>query len=254
MEGFRAERKAGVPRNYQSPTPLPQGMFSAALEGGSVVVKDDEQAYNLYSAGTFGSYVGQRMNFVNDGCFPACASNEAATSDEQYAKEGWRRTVSRCGSLFLSPEEVIFLTWDVPVLQVTNETALSLWQRFCADRGGVVFVRKYAVYAHFRRRNWVVRSGVFFGADYLLYKDGPEFNHSSAAVRIASRLEEPFLAGMQRELGNCKKTLVVATVRIPDDLDCSVPSCMSEIEVLTTTPTHWDCNKERMADLNLSVK
>lgn len=228
------------------------------------MVKDAEQAYSLYSMGTFGSYIGQRMNFANAGCFPSKRQAHAELSSCLGTSEDvdighkehsarWLRNTSRCGSLFLSPEEVVFLTRDVPVLEVLNESAESLWQRFYASHGGLEFVRKYAVYRLCRRSNWVVRSGIFFGADYLLYKDGPDFNHSSAAVRIAHRMEEPFLAAMQRELGNCKKALVVASARLSEDTDYTMLSSLDSIEVVTMIPSHWEANRTRMSDLDSSL-
>jgi tRNA-splicing endonuclease subunit Sen2 len=40
------------------------------------------------------------------------------------------------------------------------------------------FIVHYAVYHHFRSLGWVVKSGIKFCVDYLLYKRGPVFHHA----------------------------------------------------------------------------
>ena len=40
------------------------------------------------------------------------------------------------------------------------------------------FVVQYAVVHHYRSLGWVIKSGVKFCADYLLYKRGPVFSHA----------------------------------------------------------------------------
>lgn len=40
------------------------------------------------------------------------------------------------------------------------------------------FIVNYVVYHHYRSLGWVVKSGVKFCVDYLLYKRGPVFDHA----------------------------------------------------------------------------
>ena len=40
------------------------------------------------------------------------------------------------------------------------------------------FLVNYAIYHHYRSLGWVVRSGIKFCVDYLLYKRGPVFHHA----------------------------------------------------------------------------
>ena len=47
------------------------------------------------------------------------------------------------------------------------------------------FIIKYAVYHHFRSLGWVVRGGLKFSVDYLLYKRGPVFSHAEFAFYFA---------------------------------------------------------------------
>ncbi|KAI4111332.1 MAG: hypothetical protein LQ338_008359, partial [Usnochroma carphineum] len=46
------------------------------------------------------------------------------------------------------------------------------------------FVISYVVYHHFRSLGWVIRPGVKFAVDYLLYNRGPVFSHAEFAVII----------------------------------------------------------------------
>lgn len=49
-----------------------------------------------------------------------------------------------------------------------------------------LFLLNYAAYHHFRSLGWVVRPGIKFGVDWLLYLRGPVFSHAEFAVVIKS--------------------------------------------------------------------
>jgi tRNA-splicing endonuclease subunit Sen2 len=40
------------------------------------------------------------------------------------------------------------------------------------------FLVNYIVYHHYRSLGWVVRGGIKFCVDYMLYKRGPVFSHA----------------------------------------------------------------------------
>jgi tRNA-splicing endonuclease subunit Sen2 len=42
------------------------------------------------------------------------------------------------------------------------------------------FIINYIVYHHYRSLGWVVRGGIKFCVDYMLYKRGPVFNHAES--------------------------------------------------------------------------
>jgi tRNA-intron lyase len=233
MDVLRIERKAGVPRDYQPPPQLPNGKYQAVFEGGAVVVKNQEHACAIYSMGTFGSFPGQRMNFANSSCFSAKAEDISGNEQCNDAKKKWIGRIAQCTHLFLTPEEALFLS-AADVLEVLSESSQSLWTLFLSVYGGITFARKYAVYRYLRNIGWVVRTGIAFGTDYLLYKDGPDFNHSSAAVRITEKLQEPFLSATIRELGNCKKSLMLADVCIPQNINLSDFHCVDRFTVKVT--------------------
>ncbi|KAH6638738.1 tRNA-splicing endonuclease-like protein subunit Sen2 [Boeremia exigua] len=54
------------------------------------------------------------------------------------------------------------------------------------------FLLKYAVYHHFRSLGWVVRPGIKFAVDYLLYLRGPAFHHAEFGVHIVPSYSHPY--------------------------------------------------------------
>lgn len=43
---------------------------------------------------------------------------------------------------------------------------------------------KYSAYEHFRNLGWIPKSGFKYGTDFLLYKNGPQYEHSEFAVYV----------------------------------------------------------------------
>jgi tRNA-splicing endonuclease subunit Sen2 len=54
------------------------------------------------------------------------------------------------------------------------------------------FLLKYVVYHHFRSLGWVVRPGIKFAVDYLLYIRGPAFSHAEFAIMIIPSYSAPY--------------------------------------------------------------
>ncbi|KAF2852005.1 tRNA-splicing endonuclease-like protein subunit Sen2 [Plenodomus tracheiphilus IPT5] len=54
------------------------------------------------------------------------------------------------------------------------------------------FILKYVVYHHFRSLGWVVRPGIKFAVDYLLYIRGPAFTHAEFAIMIIPSYSDPY--------------------------------------------------------------
>ena len=89
--------------------------------------------------------------------------------------------------LQLSSEEAFYLVHELGDLEVFNLggkqcPANDLWKHFCEGNGR--FVERYIAYRYFRKRGWVPKSGLKFGVDFLLYKEGPAVYHSSYAVVV----------------------------------------------------------------------
>lgn len=111
--------------------------------------------------------------------------------------------------LQLSNEEAFFLAYGLGVLQVFDDErrsvipTSSLFSLFCQhsyfparDSSEIEpddpFIISYVVYHHYRSLGWVVRSGVKFGVDYLLYNRGPVFSHAEFAVVVIPSYDHPY--------------------------------------------------------------
>ncbi|KAF8929648.1 tRNA splicing endonuclease subunit sen2 [Dissophora ornata] len=46
------------------------------------------------------------------------------------------------------------------------------------------FIVRYVVYHHYRSQGWIVKDGIKYGTDFLLYQKGMVFGHSQYAVRV----------------------------------------------------------------------
>lgn len=165
--------------------------------------------------------------------------------------------------LTLSLEEAFFLSYSLGILNIhcdsTDSTdsissdstilpplsLLSLFRRHShhpprslssPQQPDDPFLLSYVVYHHYRSLGWVVRSGIKFGVDYLLYNRGPAFSHAEFAVTILPSYSHPYWAeteerkgyvkekkgrswwwlhGVNRVQAQVMKTLVVAYVDVP---------------------------------------
>ncbi len=98
------------------------------------------------------------------------------------------------------------------------------------------FLLSYVVYHHFRSLGWVVRPGIKFGVDHLLYNRGPVFTHAEFAVIVLPSYSNAYWSStvelaelvttkqtktwwwlhcVNRVQAQVKKTLVVAYVEVP---------------------------------------
>jgi tRNA-splicing endonuclease subunit Sen2 len=67
------------------------------------------------------------------------------------------------------------------------------------------FLLKYIVFHHFRSLGWVVRPGIKFAVDYLLYNRGPAFSHAEFAVMILPSYTHPYWSATAQRKEKCKK-------------------------------------------------
>lgn len=159
--------------------------------------------------------------------------------------------------LQLSQEEAFFLVYGLGVLQIYCDDSdtilpasslLPLFRRHSYFPPHSIsapvepddpFMLSYAAYHHYRSLGWVVRSGVKFSVDYLLYNRGPAFSHAEFAINILPSYSHPYwsetderrkivadktgkswwwLHGMNRVQAQVMKTLVLCYVDVPPPL------------------------------------
>lgn len=90
-------------------------------------------------------------------------------------------------SVNLTFEETFFLLFGLGCLNLydCDGDLLSIdtaWYHF--RKMDENFLQKYVVYHYFRSKGWVVKPGLKYGGDFLLYKQGPSFYHASYIVLI----------------------------------------------------------------------
>ena len=134
------------------------------------------------------------------------------------------------------------------------------------------FFLLYTAYHHFRSLGWVVRPGLKFGVDYLLYLRGPVFSHAEFAVTVLPAYTHPFwrqteqgremlsrsgcdkdtswhwMHCVQRVQSQVRKTLVVAWVDVPPPLEngeMDVTSFMKRYKVREMIVKRWIPNRSR---------
>ncbi|KAL8686806.1 MAG: hypothetical protein Q9218_006854 [Villophora microphyllina] len=190
------------------------------------------------------------------------ASTTASVPAEvlNQAKEEWEPSAAAIINqehLQLTFEEAFFLAYGLGVLKVedasgSQEVATSrLFSTFRsysyfppASSSDLSrddpFILSYVVYHHFRSLGWVVRPGIKFAVDFLLYNRGPVFSHAEFAVIILPAYSHPYWAStsalqaevqrkqkkswwwihcVNRVQTQVRKTLVIAFVEVPPPAD-----------------------------------
>ena len=198
--------------------------------------------------------------------------------------------------LQLTLEEAFFLSYGLGILTVKHPDShlplpqhdlLLLFRGFATFPPEVLppltpppndtFLSSYVVYHHFRSLGWVVRPGIKFGVDYLLYNRGPVFSHAEFAVVIVPSYSDAYwksqtgkvdlaragvrekgkawwwLHMVNRVQSQVRKTLVVAFVEVPssfplgeaDGAPVDVTATLKRYRVREMVLQRWVPNRTR---------
>lgn len=176
--------------------------------------------------------------------------------------------------LQLMPEEAFYLTYALGALSIqdpTTQKPLSVQDLFrlfrqcsyfpprTALQPDDPFLLNYAVYHHFRSLGWVVRPGIKFGVDWLLYHRGPVFSHAEFALIVLPAYTDPgwngrqppqrswhWLHSINRVQSTALKTLVLIYVDIPppcEELDVS--TMLARYKIREFIIKRWLSNRNR---------
>ncbi|KAI0017144.1 putative tRNA-splicing endonuclease subunit Sen2 [Xylariomycetidae sp. FL0641] len=180
--------------------------------------------------------------------------------------------------LQLCPEEAFYLVFALGALAVTDDmtgkemSARELFGLFRQHsyfpprttglRPDDPFLIHYAVYHHFRSLGWVVRPGIKFGVDWMLYHRGPVFSHAEFALIVLPSYTDKrwqgekrqsaakswhWLHSINRVQATALKTLVLIYVDIP-------PPCEEVLDPTTAFKRYkirefmvrrWQSNRNR---------
>lgn len=151
----------------------------------------------------------------------------------------------------LGPEEVFFLCHALRCIAVETENKKRMGEGDLWDLLNSIsepFPEMYKAYEHLRFKNWVVRSGKQYGADFVAYRHHPALVHSEFAVtvvpegkafgtRCGSLQVWSDLLCKLRASGSVAKTLLVLTISAENK--CGSSDCLEKMIVHERTITRW---------------
>lgn len=168
--------------------------------------------------------------------------------------------------LKLGFEEAFFLSYGLGVLNIYDPSSNcylnldQIWNTFCTlynQNDITAFPVLYAAYHFFRSKGWVVKSGIKFGCNLLLYKEGPPYYHSLLSVtvikhsqkdQVNSQLTWPYALSLNRVTQGVSKKVILCYVIIPDFLTAEQfksPKVIQEFEVQTLLMERWNPSHNR---------
>lgn len=191
--------------------------------------------------------------------------------------------------LQLSNEEALFLSYGLGALQVygsdrhtpiPTSSLLTLFRQhsYFPPRSTAAnldsddpFLVSYVVYHHYRSLGWIVRSGVKFGVDYLLYNRGPVFSHAEFALVVIPSYDHPYwseteerwthagekqarswwwLHCVNRVQAQVRKSLVICYVEVPpphdgQGMENDIGALLGRYKVRDVTIKRWVPNRSR---------
>ncbi|CAH2065344.1 unnamed protein product [Thlaspi arvense] len=121
----------------------------------------------------------------------------------------------------LTFEEAFFLFYRLKCIKISFEVRflenkVELWRFIRASKPN--FATSYKAYSHLRSKNWIVRSGLQYGVDFVAYRHHPSLVHSEYAVLVQSVDENDRLKVCSdihcsvRLTGSVAKTLLVLNI------------------------------------------
>ena len=223
----------------------------------------------------------------------AASDNSKPTEQEIEAEAA---AIENQEHLQLNPSEAFFLTYALGILQIRDratsallpcETLFSLFRRHsyfppCESQDlqpDDPFLLQYVVYHHFRSLGWVIRPGIKFAVDWLLYLRGPVFSHAEFAVMVLPAYTHPhwrsthelqastkkketkswwWLHCVNRVQSQVRKSLVICYVEVPPPWavpavierkasveDLEIGQILQRYKVRELTLKRWTPNRER---------
>ncbi len=169
--------------------------------------------------------------------------------------------------LQLNSEEALYLSHDLNQLNVTNDdktlSTNELWSKFHKIKN---FFGKYAAYRYYRKKGWVPKSGIKYGVDFVLYKEGPVEYHSNYAIIVRLLTETEAKGSFQssskdtltwrdvvafdRVSSSVVKDLILCHVIIQDNVEGEemehlFPDCLKKLKIVEVLVKRWDPDKNR---------
>lgn len=169
--------------------------IAAHIVGNRVIVFNHEEGTELYKNGFFGKPVGIRKPKTFDFNRPL----ELSLLEAYY---------------LLEQGKIEIYEGDDKIL---NEDFLKMVRKHYEN-----FDSKYFVYKDLRGKNFVVRPGLKFGADFGVYEHGPGIDHAPFIVHVLPNTKKISAIEMVRAgrlATSVRKKFIIATLPLPDKIN-----------------------------------
>ncbi|KAI9141110.1 hypothetical protein BKA69DRAFT_1076102 [Paraphysoderma sedebokerense] len=214
---------------------------------------------------------------------PGEANNAEAKDDDDPIES---EPLQNLEHLQLTPSEAFFLVYFIKSLTVSDPLTkqkilpLTLWKRFVQQSsspshlslspspesssqpeitGFNPFIIDYVAYHYFRSKKWVVKSGLKYGVDYVLYHKGPVYSHSEYAVLLIPTFEGQeehgenqhsfqWLLGLNRVCSQVKKKILLCYVIVPPNLttvELMSPEVIRKYRIKEVVIRRWVAGRNR---------
>ncbi|CAN6215540.1 unnamed protein product [Urochloa humidicola] len=152
----------------------------------------------------------------------------------------------------LAPEVVFFLCHALKCIAVDSENKKQMGEEELWDlltSTSEPFPEMYKAYEHLRLKNWVVKSGLQYAADFVAYHHHPERVHSEFAVIVVPegkafgtrcvhvQVWSDLLCAL-RASGSVANTLLVLTIST-NGCELTSSDCLEQLIVHERTITRW---------------
>jgi len=200
----------------------------------------------------------------------AISNEESSSIRKSYLNEKFQLP-ENTEYLQLSLEEAFFLVYALKCMLVKNQQnhVLSIeecWNTFCFVQPN--FFVNYVCYHHYRGTGWIPKSGIKYGTDWILYRNGPFQNHAEKTIIVAClasdsceldttctqrKLNWPSLINVNRVSEQVNKCLSIFYVRKPlnvsnEELQRS-PCYLPQFSVLEMSLIRWVPSRSREGEL-----
>ncbi|XP_067622713.1 tRNA-splicing endonuclease subunit Sen2 [Eurosta solidaginis] len=123
--------------------------------------------------------------------------------------------------LTLELEESGFLAYFLGVLSICDfEDQEIQWTEFAHAAKSLYpnYLENLAAYMYLKSKGWIIKSGIKFGGNFLIYKNGPRFNHASFIIIVfptskgQCNITTRDLKGMQRIAETSDKDILLLEI------------------------------------------
>ncbi|XP_050322078.1 tRNA-splicing endonuclease subunit Sen2 [Bactrocera neohumeralis] len=151
-------------------------------------------------------------------------------------------TIDDTESLSLELEESAFLAYFLGILRIHDIQCNEMQFREFLEAAKNVnshFLECLGSYLYLKSKGWVIKSGIKFGGNFLIYKRGPRYNHASFIIFVHIKSDTKDISikdlkGLQRIAETSDKDVLLLEVSKPNDLTYNTISDIAALKISET--------------------